>query len=283
MTRTLVIARLTFLEAARRRILLAALLLGIAFLVLFGVGFYFINKEGGVPDAGNPADMLVRNQIYNFLTMSGLYAVNFLTVVMSALVSADTLSGEIGTGTIQAVVTKPIRRVEVVLGKWLGFAGLLALYLLLMIGGVLGIVYAMAGYTVPNLIRGVSIAYIESLLVMSITVACSSMFSTLATGGIVFGLYGIAFIGGFVEQIGAVLKNQVAVNIGIISSLIMPSEALLRRASYEMTSPLIQSFGFNSGPLIVVSVPSAAMIAYAVLYLLAALALAIRQFSRRDL
>ncbi len=283
MTRTLVIARLTFLEAARRRILLAALLLGIAFLILFGVGFHFINKESGVPDAGNPADMLVRNQIYNFLTMSGLYAVNFLTVVMSALVSADTLSGEIGTGTIQAVVTKPIRRVEVVLGKWLGFAGLLALYLLLMIGGVLGIVYAMAGYTVPNLIRGVSIAYIESLLVMSITVACSSMFSTLATGGIVFGLYGIAFIGGFVEQIGAVLKNQVAVNIGIISSLIMPSEALLRRASYEMTSPLIQSFGFNSGPLIVVSVPSAAMIAYAVLYLLAALALAIRQFSRRDL
>jgi len=281
--RTLVIARLTFLEAARRRILLAALLLGIAFLILFGVGFHFINKEGGVPDAGNPADILVRNQIYNFLTMSGLYAVNFLTVVMSALVSADTLSGEIGTGTIQAIVTKPIRRVEVVLGKWLGLAGLLALYLLLMIGGVMGIVYAMAGYTVPNLIRGVAIIYIEGLLVMSITVACSSTFSTLATGGIVFGLYGIAFIGGFVEQIGAVLKNQVAVNIGIISSLIMPSEALLRRATYEMTSPLIQSFGIGSGPLIVVSVPSAAMIAYAVLYLLAALGLAIRQFSQRDL
>jgi ABC-type transport system involved in multi-copper enzyme maturation permease subunit len=182
----------------------------------------------------------MRNQVYNFLTMSGLYAVNFLTVVMSALISADTLSGEIGTGTVQAIVTKPIRRVEVVLGKWLGLAGLLALYLLLMIGGVMGIVYALAGYTVPNLIRGVLITYIESLLVMSITVACSSTFSTLATGGIVFGLYGIAFIGGFVEQIGAVLKNQVAVNIGIISSLIMPSEALLRRATYEMTSPLIQ-------------------------------------------
>lgn len=281
--RTLVIARLTFLEAARRRILLAALLLGAAFLVLFGVGFYFILNEGGVPEGDSPAATLVRNQVYNFLTMSGLYAINFLAVAMSALVSADTLSGEIGTGTVQAIVTKPIRRVEVVMGKWLGFAGLLALYLLLMIGGLLGIMYAMAGYAVPNLLRGALIIYLEGLLIMSVTVACSSTFSTLATGGVVFGLYGIAFIGGFVEQIGAAIKNQVAVNIGIISSLIMPSEALLRRASYEMTSPLIQSFGFGSGPLVVISIPSPAMIVYAAFYLFAALGLAIRQFSRRDL
>ena len=46
------------------------------------------------------------------------------------VVTADTLAGEISTGTIQAVVAKPVRRVEIVLGKWLGFAALLALYLL---------------------------------------------------------------------------------------------------------------------------------------------------------
>jgi|GEM_PF-598443 len=246
---------------------------------------------GGCPDPNaapdeegdTPIDNLTRNQIYNFLTMAGLYAINFLTIVMSALISADTLAGEIGSGTMQSLVTKPIRRVDVVLGKWLGFAGLLALYLLLMIGGVLTIVFALSSYSPPNIARGAPIVYLESLLVMTITLACSSAFSTLATGGIVFGLYGLAFIGGFVEQIGAVLKNQVAVNIGIISSLILPSESLLRRASYEMTSPLAQSFGFNAGPLIVVSIPSPAMIVYAALYLLTALAFAIRQFSRRDL
>ncbi|HKZ69655.1 MAG TPA: hypothetical protein VJ020_06230, partial [Anaerolineales bacterium] len=168
--------------------------------------------------------------------------------------------------------------------KWLGYAGLIALYLLLMIGGVFGIVYFISGYYIPpNIARGVSIIYIETLLVMSITVACSSTVSTLATGGIVFGLYGLAFIGGFVEQIGAVLKNQTAVNIGVVSSLIMPSEALLRRASYEMTTPLAQSFGLGGGPLVVISVPSLAMVVYGAIYLLAALTFAIRQFSRRDL
>lgn len=279
---SVIIARLTFLEASRRRIMLAALILGLAFLILFAVGFYFINVNA-VDQGSEPIDNVFRSQIYNFLTMAGLYAINFLTIVMAALISADTLAGEIGSGTIQSIVTKPIRRVELVFGKWLGFAGLLGLYLILMIGGLLAIVYALSGYVAPNIVRGVPIIYLESLLIMSVTLACSSTFSTLATGGIVFGLYGVAFIGGFVEQIGAALKNQTAVNIGIISSLVMPSEALLRRASYEMTSPLAQSFGFSGGPLVVISVPSMAMVGYAMIYLAAAVAFTIRQFSRRDL
>lgn len=47
---------------------------------------------------------------------------------MGALLGADTLSGEINSGTIQTIVTKPVRRLDVVIGKWLGFAILLGLY-----------------------------------------------------------------------------------------------------------------------------------------------------------
>ncbi len=283
MTPALIIARLTFLEAVRRRIALAAFLLGVAFLVLYGVGFYFMYTESGVPAPNEPTANVLRSQIFNFLTNAGMYGVNFLAIAMGALVSADTLAGEIGSGTIQSIVTKPVRRAEVVLGKWLGFAGLLALYLLLMAGGVFVIVYAIAGYRVPNPAAGLGIIYLESLLIMSITLACSSTFSTLATGGVVFGLYGVAFIGGWVEQIGTLLRNQTAINIGILSSLLTPSEALFRRAAFEMTSPVAQSLGLSFGPSFVVSVPSPLMIVYAVGYTVAAVALALRQFSGRDL
>lgn len=280
---TLIITRLTFLEAVRRKIALAAFLLGVAFLILYGLGFYFITRETGLPDGSEATAQLLRSQVYNFLTNAGMYAVNFLALAMGALVSADTLAGEIGSGTIQALVTKPMRRAEIVFGKWLGFAGLLALYLLLMAGGVLGIVYALARYRVPNPLTGVGIMYLESLLIMTITLACSSTISTLATGGTVFGLYGVAFIGGWVEQIGAALKNQTAINIGILSSLIMPSEALFRRAAFEMTSPVAQALGLSFGPSFVISIPSPAMVVYAALYLVVMLALAVRQFGRRDL
>ena len=176
-----------------------------------------------------------------------------------------------------------MRRVDIVFGKWLGFAGLLALYLALMAGGVMVIVYALSGYVLPNVPAGLGIMYLEALLFMTVTLACSSTISTLATGGTVFGLYGLAFIGGWVEQIGSVIHNRAAVNIGILSSLLMPTEALYRRAMFEMTSPLIRSLGLSFGPMFIASVPSTAMLVYGALYLGLMLWLAVRQFTRRDL
>src|SRR5688572_819876 len=117
----LTMTRLTFLEAVRRRIVLSAFLLGLAFLVLYGIGLYFIANETGLPSGAGPTGSLLRSQVYNFLTLAGMYAVNFLTIAMGALISADTLAGEIASGTVQALVTKPIRRADIVLGKWLGF------------------------------------------------------------------------------------------------------------------------------------------------------------------
>lgn len=277
-----VIARLTFREALRRRIALAALLLGVAFLILYNVGLYFLNQDLTRSLRGQPLQQATANGVYNFLLMAGLYAVNFLTLAMGALLSADTLAGEIATGTIQSLVTKPIWRGAVVLGKWLGFAGMLAVYLLLMAGGVMLSLWVQTGYAAPNILRGLSLIYLTGLLVMTVTLLCSSRLSALATGGVVFGLYGLAFIGGWVEQIGAFLRNTTAVNIGIVSSLLIPSEALWRRAAYEMASPLMQAAGFVS-PFSSTSVPSPLMVGYALGYLALTLVLALRTFARRDL
>ncbi len=281
----LIVARLTFVEAIRRRILFSALLLGLAFLALYSSGFYVMDQEAfPFAEPSSATQALMKNGLYNFLTLAGLYAVNFLAIAMGALVSADTLAGEINSGTIQAIATKPVRRAEIVIGKWIGFASLLGLYLLLMAGGVITVALVIARYLPPNPLQGIVLIYFESLLVMTVTLALSSTISTLATGGVVFGLFGLAFIGGWVEQFGSFLQNQTAVNIGIISSLIFPSEALWRRAAYEMTPSIAQILGMNfNGPFISVSAPSALMIEYAVLYLLVMLALAVWQFSRRDL
>ena len=277
--KSLVITRLTFLEAARRRIAVAAFVLGVLFLILYGTGFFFISKEV----TREQGITLIRNQVFNFLSIAGLYAVNFLTIAMGVLISADTLAGEISSGTIHTIASKPLRRLEVVVGKWIGFALLLAIYLALMAGGVLLIIFLITGYHVRNVLSGVLLMYLGSLIVMTVSLASSSIFSTLATGGIVFGLYGIGFIGGWVEQIGSVLKNQTAINVGILSSFIIPSEAIWKRAAYEFSSSIVRSLGIEAGPFGAVSVPNPLMMAYGVFYMFAMLIVAIRQFSKRDL
>ena len=277
-----IIARMTFREAARRRIVLTGLVLGLVFLTVFNIGFrmVYVNTSDNT-EVSEALTNVVNSEGMGMLALAGLYAVTFLSAAMGALLGADTLSGEIISGTIQTIVTKPVRRSDVVLGKWLGFAILLGLYSLLMSGGTVITARIQSGYVLRNVLPGLALIYLESLLIMTISLSCSSFLSGLATGGVVFGLYGLSFIGGWVEQIGAALQNDTAIQVGIVTSLIIPSEALWRRAAFEMQSPLSAALGMS--PFGTISVPSPLMIGYAVFYLAVALMVAISMFNHRDL
>ncbi len=288
MNNTLILARMTFREAIRRRIVLTGMLLGVSFLVIYSIGFHFIMQQVHTVASNMPpeaaqqaAGRVVGVEASNTLMLAGLYAVTFLSIAMAALLAADTLAGEISSGTIQTIVTKPIRRADVIFGKWLGFAFLLGLYILLMGGGTILSVFLQAGYTPDHLAAGLGLIYMEALLIMTISMTCSSALSALATGGIVFGLYGLAFIGGWIEQFGAVLNNATAIKVGIIASLIIPSETLWRRAAFEMQTPLAGALGVS--PFGTFSVPSPLMMAYTAVYLLAVLYIGLRIFQKRDI
>jgi len=272
-----VIARLTFREAARRWILWVALIMGALFLLVYGLGYREIYKE--IIREGT--NQLQLREFSNFLQMMGLYAVNFLTLIIAVLTSVDTLAGEINSGTIHTLVSKPIRRWQIVIGKWLGFTCMLSIYQLLMAGGVILTGYFVSGNFVHNLASGLFFMWMNVILLLSISICGGAILSTLANGVLAFGLYGVAFIGGWVEQFGALMQNPTAVNIGIVSSLIMPSEALWKRAVYEMQSPIAAAFGMT--PFSSISTPSPLMVVYAAFYTTAAIGIAVYFFNRRDL
>jgi len=114
----------------RRRVLTAALICGAAFLALFAIGLHFI--LGDV--AKHPITLVERRVMLNALTLAGLFAASRLVVITAVLLPVDTLSGEIASGVIQTVASKPIRRRDIVLGKWLGHWLVMACYLALLVG-----------------------------------------------------------------------------------------------------------------------------------------------------
>lgn len=277
MSTVLTIARLTFREALRRKIVLAAIIMGVAFLTIYGLGFHFMYQEL----SANVRSERMLFQGLNFMQLAGMYVVNFLVIATAALITADSLAGEIQSGTIQALATKPVRRSEIVLGKWLGNAGLLLSYLLLLGGGTVLIVWLMTGMKTLNWPAGLLLIYFNGLVILTLTLAFSSSLSTLATGGAIFGAFGLAFMGGWVERIGTVLENQTAVDLGIFTSLLLPSEALWNKAAAQMSSPLAGLAGLT--PFTAGAEPSTLMLVYAGLYLLAAMGAAVWRFAHRDL
>jgi Cu-processing system permease protein len=276
---TLLIARLTWLETRRRRIALAALICGLLFLMVFASAIYFgfrhVAAQGG---AANMVEMRVASTI---LTVAGLYVVNFLVVAVAILLPIDSLSGEIGSGVIQTLASKPVDRAAIVVGKWLAYLGMTAAYLALMGGGVVLSMRLFADYQPPAVLMPMGLMLLGAAAMLSITIAGGVRFTTITNGIVAFGFYGIAFIAGWMEQILSMFGNSTARHVGTVVSLLSPADAMWRRAAYEM-QPLA-TVVLQNGPFGVASVPSAAMIVWAVFFVLAVLAFAAWLFRRRPL
>jgi Cu-processing system permease protein len=274
----LTMAHLTLHEARQRKVLLAMLILGLAFLSLFTTGFYFISRNVQTEHGMSPQG---RQLVLSNVVMAGFYAVNFLLVMTAVLTPVDTISGEIGSGVIQTLVTKPVRRSEILLGKWLGYWMILVIYLTLMTGGILLAVRVIGKFTPPDLKIGIPLMLLEGTLLLTLSIAGGTRLSTIANGVMVFGLYGLAFIGGWMEQIGTLLGNSTTRYIGIISSLVVPSESLWQLAAYRMQPPLMRDLHLT--PFSPVSIPSSNMVVWAAIYTIVVLGVALRQFSQRNL
>src|SRR5215470_13424564 len=161
MRNLLTIAQLTLHEAMRRRVLTAALICGAGFLVLFAIGFHFVVRD---LNGQHAMTLIERRGTINILTLAGLFASNFLMVMTAVLLPVDTLSGEIGSGVIQTLAAKPVRRGEIVIGKWPGHALVLTLYFAILAGGVLVIVRFIGHFTPPRIGSGLPLMWLEGLV-----------------------------------------------------------------------------------------------------------------------
>jgi len=277
MSAILTIASYTLREAAKKRVLVASLLFGSAFLLVFGGGLALIQKDAET----HGASVLERRMIFTFVGMAGLYVANFLVVMTAIFMPVDTLSGEIATGVLQTVASKPVRRSSIVLGKWIAYALVLTGYLTLMAGGTIVAGRIVTGFTPPGIVVGLPLMLLEAMVLLTLSIAAGTRLSTLAAGVTVFGLYGIAFLGGWFEQIGTILGNGAARYLGTVASLFMPSESMWQRAAWFMQTPIVRDL--HMSPFSPASLPSEAMVAWAIGYVVVVLAFAVYSFGRRPL
>src|SRR2546425_10021322 len=117
----LTIARLTILEASRRRLLLALGVLTVVVIVLTSWGFSRLPTMSGV----TPAEVRLAS---SQLTILVAFMFSGVLALGSTLVAAPSIASDIESGIALAILPRPIRRSEVLMGKWLGLAVLVALY-----------------------------------------------------------------------------------------------------------------------------------------------------------
>jgi ABC-type transport system involved in multi-copper enzyme maturation permease subunit len=273
----LIMAGVTLREAVRRRIVWTALIAGALLLAIFAIALHLQVLEF----QSRPMSPFVRYQVESGMMMIGLYTCDLLAVVLTILTSIDTLAGEISSGTIYAIATKPLARWQILVGKYLGFLAMVTAYVVLTFWATVGVAWATTGVVPEHALRGLLLIIFECLAALSVTFLLGTWFTTLTTGVLALGLQGVAFMGGWLEQVSGFSQSAHIVTLGVISSLVMPGESLWRRAAYEMQTPLAGSLSFS--PFANVSIPSGAALVYAGAFTAVVLGVAIAHFQRRDL
>jgi hypothetical protein len=126
-----------------------------------------------------------------------------------------------------------------------------------------------------------ALMHLEASVLLSIMLAGGARLSTVTNGMVGFAIFSIGFIGGLVEQVGVAVGSTASRHIGTAISLLIPTDALWRKAMHLLQPPVMS--GIQLGPFSSGSVPSAAMVWWAVAHALALFALAAHWFQRRAL
>jgi Cu-processing system permease protein len=281
-TATLVVARWTVTEAVSRRLVLAAILLSAAFVGVFGLAFSILYGRAEA-ETGGDANFPVFAA--TLLTVLGLYAVQFLAAFLALLLSTGAVSGEVESGTLHAVLARPLGRGQYLLGRWIASVALVSAYVVAMAGSLLLIARVVAGYQPVGPVKAVALLVLETVLLLTAGLLGSSFLPTLANAVVLFSLFGLAWLGGVVEFIGQTFSNQTLANLGVVVSLVFPSDAIWRAASYYLQPPLFLGEAVTRGgiPFAALTPPTTALLLRVLAYPVATLLAALRTFARRDL
>ena len=282
----LLITRFTLQEAMRKRIFLAVALLSILLLVGFAILFNFVVSVSNAPN-GLSRELFLLG-IGGFMSIPATWLVYLLSSVLTILLTTNMISGEIDAGTFTIIVPKPIRRFEIVFGKWFCYALLLTIYTACLFFAFLVIIYVITGYWPSNVLNALGVLELIVLVLMGLTTFGSATMPTLVNGAVVLVLFIAAQVSDFINLItpfvAANAKDSVQ-NITTVVSLIMPTDALWHGSSFYLTSGIvdIMQYAHTNTPFTSTEPVATALLIWSIVYALAFLVGGAWRFQHRDL
>jgi ABC-type transport system involved in multi-copper enzyme maturation permease subunit len=279
------IAKLTVREATRRRLLLALVLLGLALVALSGWGFARVAALTTEEGLTVPQMRVIVSQLLILV----MFMFSFILGMTAVFVAAPSISAEAESGVAQAIVARPIRKSDVVLGKWLGHVVVLVSYGSIGSALLISIVGLATGYLPPHPVEFAAFLSGEAIVGVTLALLLSTRLSGMTGGAIAVVLFGLAWIGGVVGSIGASFENATLVQFGTLTSLALPTDGLWRGAvfSLEPSAILLAAAqaprGIAANPFFVSAPPPWPYLVWTIGWVAAVLALAISSFRRREL
>ncbi len=285
MSTALVIARHTFTECLRRRILLIVPLVTAAFLALYALGahYAFQSAEGTVGLRAGLVDAVALAG--STLVGLSMFVTLFLGASLGIFLTFSSVRGDAEQGLLQQLVVRPVARSGLLAGRFLGASALCGSYALLLYLACVVITGVIGGWW-PTPFLPPGLALVAAVIVMIALSLLGSVFLPALPNGIVmFMVFGAGLLGGLLAQLGDVIGSPSLRTTGRVTSWVLPFEALYQDGLNSLTSSAtgLTRVVVRLGPLGGAQEGGAWLLPWAALYVAITGAVALAAFSRKDL
>lgn len=260
------IAGHAFLEAVRDRVLYN--------LVLFGVLMISASYLIGQLTAGQ--DVKIMKDI-------GLSAAAVFGLFIAVFIGIGLVSKEIERRSIYSVLSKPVRRHEVILGKYFGLVLTLAVNLAVMAVAFYAVLAYMsaseseefkrgweASATDPAMLKAFVLIFVQLMLVTAIALFLSTFSSSILSATLTFALYVVGHFNADLRTIGDVIDSPAVATLAAGVSYLLPD-----MSAFDVSADVVHAQPVTAGYMLLTT-------GYALAYITMLLMGAVFVFSRRD-
>jgi ABC-2 type transport system permease protein len=280
MNATLTIAALTIREAARRRLLLAFVAITAVIVGLSAWGFDRLSHTQSL--TSGESNIAVPQALILFMFMF-----SFVLALSASAIASPSISSEVESGVLMTIVTRPIRRTEVLLGKWLGLATLLAAYAAGVCVLEFGVVRWASGFVPPNPVLAGVYLFAEGALLLTLALFLSTRVPMLAAGVIGIAVFGAGWLAGVVGSLGTAFNIAALRTVGQLGRFLLPTDGLWHAAIYYLQPPSLitqhLAEGGRGDPFFAQGAPSAAYLLWVACWFGIVLTAGVASFERREL
>ena len=275
------IALLTLREAVRRKLVAACAAITIGLVALSAWGFDRLSHNASI--TSGEVNTAIPQALILFMFMF-----SFVVALSASAMASPAISAEAESGVLLSIVARPVRRSEILVGKWLGLATVILGYAAVVSGLEVAVVDWVSGFVPPDPVVVALYLFAEGTILLTLTLFLGTRLSAIATGVVAIALFGAAWLAGVVGSLGIAFKISSLRTIGDVARYILPTDGLWRGAIYGLephsfVAEQLTNSPDGGNPFFVQSPPTWTYLLWVGIWFLAILALGIFSFDRREL
>jgi len=280
------IAALTVRELFRRRVVYVLAALTVLSVALVGWG---LDRLVDLARDNGSGELEIQIGVSQVLILIA-FMFSFVLAMTAAFVGAPAVGGDLESGVAYAILARPLRRAELIVGRWLGSAVVVVAYTIASGLLAIGVAVLVSGYGPPDPLLAVAFLAGEGLVLLTFTLALGSVLPGIAAGAIAVVGFGLGWMAGVLAGVAAALGVEGLRGVAEASRWILPTDGLWRGVIYGLEPPLVVLIAAgrapalaNANPFYATEPPAPIFVIWSIVWMALVLGGATWWFERRDL